>query len=89
MGTTASTLTSSNITKLQQFNAFLLFPDNRFKADKFISSKATNAIKYINTHLSSPLGCHGKKKQNIQTPVDNTLNFQSRRRIACLNPISQ
>ena len=72
MDTTAATLMLSTLTTIHQFNEFPVFPSDRSKADKLILIEATTVLNYVSTNLSSPPGGHGKRKRNMQKPVDDT-----------------
>jgi len=46
----------ASLTELQQLNIFYSFPSYKTDTNKLISEEATNAVKYIISNFSSPLG---------------------------------
>ena len=67
MGTTTSSFPDT-LTELKHFNVFPDFPVDRFKADKLIAMKATNALKNVNNSFISPLNGHMKCKRVLAVP---------------------
>lgn len=68
MGTTTSTL-SNTLTELKRFDVFPVFLTNRSEADKLITTKATHALKNVNSSFLSPLNGHLKQKHILALPL--------------------
>ena len=57
-------LTPQILSLLKPFGIFSEFPKDRIEADRVISNRATNALKYVSSSFSNRLGGHNKRKRD-------------------------
>lgn len=82
-----SKLSDSTMLFLKQFSVLSEFSNDRSNADRIISNKATNALKYVNSNFRHTLnGHHKKRKRELPSLVSSTPKRRSRRVIDTPSP---